>query len=253
MRNNHTVMVAAAILAAAGNLAAQDPKPKLTKFTGDLGFVSAAGNTSVTTFNVGDKFEARTADKKFIFSQTFGMVRSEADGVKNAENFRAQLRGDYGLGGRMYLFALTGWDRNVLGGVSRRFEETAGLAYKAIATATDELGLELGLSFFQQNNVGLPSDNYTAGRAAGSYKHTFSKVSVFTQLLELIPNFDNSTDFRLNSESALVAPISENVGLKLGYVIRFDNLPGLKPAPNPNGERFKKTDRFLTAGITISY
>ena len=59
--------------------------------------------------------------------------------------------------------------------------------------------------------------------------------------------------FRLNTESALVAPISARIGLKLGYVIRYDNLPGLRPDPNPNGERFKKTDRFLTAGITLSY
>jgi hypothetical protein len=36
-------------------------------------------------------------------------------------------------------------------------------------------------------------------------------------------------------------------------VIRYDNLPGVKPAPNPTGELFKKTDRFFTAGITLSY
>lgn len=50
-----------------------------------------------------------------------------------------------------------------------------------------------------------------------------------------------------------MAPISTRIGLKLGYVIRYDNLPGLRPDPNPNGARFKKADRFLTAGITISY
>lgn len=251
-------LLAALLTATITVSAAGQDKPDLTSFTADLGFVSAAGNTSVTTLNFGDKFQTQTADKRVIFAQTFSAVRSEADGVRNAENYRTQLRLDYGVGGRIYLFGLTGWDRNVPAGVSRRFEETIGLAVKAVATPVNELRLELGLSGFQQRNTATSAganrqDNYTAGRAAAAFKHAFTKASFFIQNLELIPNFDNGTDFRLNSESAFVAPISTRIGLKLGYVIRYDNLPGLKPDPNPTGARFKKADRFLTAGITISY
>lgn len=257
MRMSPWLVVCVVAGVTAAPVAAQ-AKPDLTSFTADLGFVSAAGNTSVTTFNFGDKFQSQTADKRLIFAQMFTGVRSEADGVKNAENYRGQLRLDYGVGGRVYLFGLTGWDRNVPAGVSRRFEETIGLAVKVVTTARDELGLELGLSGFQQRNTRTSAganrqDNYTAGRAAGFYKHAFTKASFFLQNLELIPNFDNSTDFRLNSESAFVAPISTRIGLKLGYVIRYDNFPGLKPDPNPTGVRFKKADRYLTAGISISY
>lgn len=244
-------------LVAPGVLAAQDAPPKTRSFTADFGFVNASGNTSVTTLNVGNKFVANTVDKRVIFTQLFNAVRSRADGATNAENFRGQLRLDYGIGGRLYLFGLTGWDRNVPGGVRRRFEETIGLAYKAITLPNDELGLEVGLSLFQQRNVvpvtaGNFDDNFKAGRAAGLYKHVFNKASFFTQALELIPNFDDGDDFRVNSESAFIAPISTNIGLKLGYVIRYDNLPGLK-AGSTTGQRLEKTDRFLTAGITASY
>lgn len=257
MRITKRWMAGLAAVSTATQLSAQ-PKPDLTSVTADLGFVSAAGNTSVTTLNFGDRFQTQRADKRIILAQTFNAVRSEVDGVKNVENFRGQLRLDYGLGGRMYLFGLTGWDRNVPAGVSRRFEETIGVAVKVVTKPRDELGLEIGLSSFQQRNTLTSAeanrqDNYAAGRAAGVYKHGFTKASFFLQSLELIPNFDNSTDFRLNSETAVVAPISTRIGLKLGYVIRYDNLPGLRPDPNPNGARFKKADRFLTAGITISY
>jgi putative salt-induced outer membrane protein len=71
-------------------------------------------------------------------------------------------------------------------------------------------------------------------------------------VLELIPNFETSEDFRLNSETAFVAPISANIGLKLGYVVQFDNLPGLDP-DGPPGTHLQTTDRFLTAGITVSF
>ena len=237
---------------------AQDKKEKLHALNVDLGFVNASGNTSGTTLNLGDKFVASTQDKRVIFTQVFNVVRSQTDGVKNTENYRAQLRFDYGLGGNVYLYGLTGWDRNLFAGVSRRLEETIGLSYKALSLPNDALTVEAGLSRFQQRNVvaaagGSLDDNFTAGRLADLYRRTLSGASFLTQSLELIPNFDDGKDFRLNSESALVAPISTRVGLKLGYSIRYDNLPGLRPPPNTSEARFKKTDRFLTAGISIAY
>ncbi len=244
------------ILAVPTGLSAQDRAVKTTSLYADLGFVNASGNTSVTTLNIGEKFIRNSADKRVVFTQQFGAVRSRSDGVINVQNYRALLRLDYGLGGRFYLFGLTGWDKNVPGGVRRRFEETIGILFKAITLPNDELGVEVGLSMFQQRNTvataGIFEDNFTAGRGAAFYKRTFTKTTFFTQQVELIPNFDDSEDFRLNTESAFTALVSTNVGVKLSYLIRYDHFPGLKPG-STTGERLAKTDRFLTAGITASY
>jgi putative salt-induced outer membrane protein YdiY len=48
----------------------------------------------------------------------------------------------------------------------------------------------------------------------------------------------------MNAEASLVAPLSRHLALKLGYVLRFDNLP------EPGVE---KTDRFLTSGLQITF
>ena len=239
-------------------VAAAQAAPKTRSFSVDLGFVNASGNTSVTAFNLGEKFLAHRSDTSLIFTQTFSAVRASTSGEKTAENYKAQLRLDRKLSGRVYLFGLVGWDRNVFGGVDRRFEETIGVAYQAVRRPKDELALEVGLSMFQQRNTLAAAgqsrdDNFSAARIAGLYKHTFKEAAFVSQLLELIPNLETGDDFRLNSETAFIAPLSTNVGLKVGYVIRYDNLPGLAPAPNPNNALLKKTDRFLTVGITISY
>ncbi len=159
------------VMAVVGPAAAQDKNAKSQALNVDLGFVNASGNTSVTTVNLGDKFVVNSQDKRVIFTQTFSAVRSQTDGTKNAENYRAQLRLDYGLGGKLYLFGLTGWDRNVFAGVARRFEETIGLSYKALALPNDDLAFEFGLSLFQQRNtiatLGNFDDNFTGGRLAG--------------------------------------------------------------------------------------
>jgi putative salt-induced outer membrane protein len=223
----------------------------------DFGFVNAAGNTSLTTLNLGEKFVANTPHQQVIFTELLGIVYGSTDGTKSAENYRAQLRLDYKLVDRVFLFGLTGWDRNTFGGVDRRFEETIGLAYKPIANDRDQLDFEGGVSLFQQRNTvavnGTFDDNFKAGRVAGLYKHMFTKTASFTQSAEFIPDFDEGDHWRLNTESALVAPISVHIGVKLSYVVRYDNAPGLKPAPNPLLDHFGKSDRFLTAGITISY
>jgi putative salt-induced outer membrane protein len=199
----------------------------------------------------------QTADRKLIFTQALGIVYGRTEGEKSAENYRGQLRFDYGLDGAMYLFALAGWDRNVFGGITRRFEETAGVAWKPVRLPQNELTVEVGLSLFQQRNTvdanGGLEDNFIAGRAAALYRQSLTSTAFLTQSVEFIPNFDRSTDWRLNTESAVVAPISTAIGVKLSYVIRYDNLPGLKPDPNPNQERLEKTDRFFSAGLTIAY
>jgi putative salt-induced outer membrane protein YdiY len=259
VRRLNPVIAATAVTALlAGGATAQESKDKTRSFTADLGFLSSSGNASVTSVNLGDKLTINTADKKVVFTQLFNAVRSEADGEKSAENYRAQLRLDYGLGKRLFVFGLTGWDRNVPAGVDSRFEETFGLALKVVSLPTNELTVEAGLSMFQQKNTSAPvgasrSDNFTAARVAAAFKQSFTQTSFISQLLELIPNLEDGDDFRFSSESAAVALVAQNIGLKIGYVIRFDNLPGLRPPPNLSGERFKKTDRYLTAGITVAF
>lgn len=259
MRRNYFLVTGLVLLSVASRSArAQAPAVKTTSVTADLGFVSAAGNSKVTTFNVGDKFIAQTRDKRLVFTQTFGAVYGRTDGAKSAENYRAHLRLEHHLTDGLFLFGLTGWERNAFAGFSRRFEETIGLTLKVVDQPNDQLGFEGGLSLFQQRNTvaddfGSFDNNYKAGRLAGAYRHLFTKTTFLTQSVEFIPNFDVSAGWRLNTESALVAPISTAIGLKLSYVIRYDHLPGFRPEPNPTRERFERTDRFLTAGITISY
>jgi putative salt-induced outer membrane protein len=53
-----------------------------------------------------------------------------------------------------------------------------------------------------------------------------------------------SEDYRINSESALVAPLSQKVAIKLGYIVRFDNLPEAG---------FLSTDRIFTSGLQVSF
>ncbi|NOT08258.1 MAG: DUF481 domain-containing protein [Gemmatimonadales bacterium] len=239
----------AALLAisSAPRLHAQD-QVKTLQFVGDLGFVNASGNSEVTSFNLGDKLVAQTGDKRHLFTQLFGFIYGRTDGETTANSWRASGRYEYGVSKRFYLYAQAGAERNRFAGIARRFEEGPGVVVKAVAAPKDEFDLEGGVSLVQQRATDGTEDNFAAGRVAALYKHKFTDKTYLAQTIEFLPNLEVSKDYRINSETSLVAPISGNVAVKAAYVIRFDNTPLVTDT-----KTFKKSDRILTTGIQITY
>ncbi len=231
-----------ALALTAASLAAQEAPPVVTKITADFGYVQAAGNSQVTTTSIGQKLTQSRG--RLGLEQTFNFVYGEQQGTVNTNFLKAGLRGDYKLGGHFSAFASLAYDRNSFAGIERRFEENLGIAWRAIGAPKDTLRIEAGGSVTQQKSTtGVVSD-FPAARAAFAYRHSFTEQSYFLQTVEAIPNFKETEDFRVNSESAVVAPISARIGLKIAYVVRFDHLP--EPG-------FEKTDRIFTTGVQITF
>jgi len=220
--------------------AAQDA-PRLQATT-DLGFVNAAGNTDVTTFNLGE--ELLLSSGPWGIKQTFGVVYGRSDGTVSTSLWRAGIRGDRSVGGRLGIYLLGAFDRNTFAGITRRFEEGAGLVLRALETPTDRLEFEGGGGLTQQRSTTGESTSFASARAASTYRRSFSEASHVQLSSEVLPNLEDSEDLRVNSTAELVAPISARIGMRLAYTIRFDNLP--EPG-------FEKTDRLFTAGLQISF
>lgn len=231
-----------ALLLAASAVTAQEAPPVVTKLTADFGYVQAAGNSQVTTTSVGQKLTQTRG--RLGLEQTFNFVYGEQQGTVNTNFLKAGLRGDYKLVGKFSAFVSVAYDRNSFAGIERRFEENLGLALRAISAPADTLRMELGASVTQQTSTDGTMSDFPAARAAFAYRHLFSEASYFLQTLEALPNFKTTDDFRVNTESSVVAPISARIGVKVSYVVRFDHLP--EPG-------FQKTDRIFTTGVQITF
>jgi putative salt-induced outer membrane protein len=222
--------------------AAAVPTKPVTSFTGDLGFVSASGNTNITTLTVGDKIVHTQG--RWMFTQTGIYVNGETDNKETANQLRLTLRADYDFLPRLGVFVGTDYERNTFAGFNSRVDEIAGISWDAVVAPKDSMRLDLGGVYTEEADVDSVTQNYPSARAAVSYKHQFSKLAYFHQFVEYLPNLQVSGSYRFNTESALVAPISTHVGIKLSYAIRFDS----RPQPT-----FETTDRLLTMGVQISY
>lgn len=244
MGRNLAAVISLALVMAARPAAAQDAPPEQLTTSVNLGLVNVAGNTRFTTLSGDERLEYITLDSLWRFGQSFAGVYGRNEDSTTASSYKLNGRVDRTLGSRLSAFAGAGWERNRFAGISRRFEEIVGLAYQVLALERDELRLEAGAAFNQQKSIAGISDHFVAARGAGSYKHLFNATAYFLQLVEFLPNLDNGDDLRINTESALVAPLSKAIALKLSYAIKFDNLP--EPG-------FEKTDRIFTSGIQVTF
>lgn len=228
-------------VAVASPAAAQTADTSHVSLVGDLGFVNAAGNTRLTTLNLGDKL-AYTR-QHLTLAQRALMVYGRTNDSTSASQWLAGLRGDYAFNERIGIYATTSFERNRFAGFSRRFEEGTGIAVAAIRRATDSLSFEAGATATQQRSVTETSDNFISARAAANYRHHLNATAFIGEVVEVLPDLQVSSNVRVNSETALVAPLSSRIAIKLSYVIHFDNLP--EPG-------FKKTDRLFTSGVQVT-
>jgi putative salt-induced outer membrane protein len=238
---NRPLLVLATVLTAAP-LAAQDaPPPRPWELTGDVGFVNTAGNSDVTTLNIGEKVTHTRGN--ITVKQNFALLYGRTDGTTTTSQWRTGIRGDVALSGRLAVFGLAGFDRNRFAGIDRRFEEGVGLAFKVLATERSKLDLETGLSMIQQRSTLDVTNNFSAARAASIFQYNFKPTAYLLQSVEVLPNLEETDDLRVNTETALVAPLSRRLAIKISYVIRYDKLP--EPG-------FEKTDRLLTSGLQVT-
>jgi len=243
VRATSSCLLAALVCAAVPRMApAQAAAEPRLRTTFDLSVVNASGNTRLRTVNAAEQAVFRAAP--WTFTQTFSIVNGSTNGVESANQIRAGVRSDYGFSAHLRAFAIALYERNRFAGISRRFEESVGAAYGALAGPKHILDLEVGAGNNQQRGAGGPIETFWLGRVAGRYRFTFRANSYVEQKVEVLQNLETTADTRVNTELSLVAPLTSKIALRFGYAVRFDNLP--EPT-------FKKTDQVVSSGVQIVF
>jgi putative salt-induced outer membrane protein YdiY len=230
-------------LAGADTVKAAPQKPSPVRFTGDIGYVATSGNSSVQTLNVGDKVAAKFG--RTTLSQQFAVINGRSKGQTVVSIWRAALRVDAAIAKKKALYTSLTYERNTFAGLASRTSAVTGLSAEVVGTSKDKLVLEGGVSLTAQRATATKGSSldFLGGRAATVYQHHLNPRAVLAQSIEFLPNFRQSEDLRINSETSALAPLTRQVGIKLSYAIRFDGLP-------PPG--YLSTDHLFTSGIQIS-
>jgi putative salt-induced outer membrane protein len=151
--------------------------------------------------------------------------RAESDGVKTAERLFGSLRGKRQLADRFDLFAGLSHEHNELAGFDARSVLEAGAAYRALTGPAHELTFDAGLTWTQEDFVDGTDDDAFGALAGLAYTWNISAGAKLTERFLIFPNFDQSDDWRLSSETALEAALATSWALRVSYLYQRDNLP----------------------------
>ncbi|MBL0937822.1 MAG: DUF481 domain-containing protein [Gemmatimonadaceae bacterium] len=254
MHRTAKVLVLAQVLLAASAhaqaAAPAEPPKKNLEVSGNAGFAQTNGNANALTTNFGNKLKYTL--KGWVLGEDLAFFYGEADNKVNANFWNGGVRAERTLTSRIGLFVATRFDRNVLQGIASRFEEGFGIDAKLVVAPRDRLSMQLGGSAFQVNltpgSTATMKRNFPAARVGLDYKHNFSELAFFQQTAEYLPTLTESGVYLVNTESSVVAPLSKRLGLKFGYLVRYNSTPPIREEV-----QLKKTDTFFSSGLTFSF
>ena len=222
--------------------ASADEPEKPTQFTADAAYVQTGGNTDVMTLSGSEKLEHKRGP--WLFTQDAAAVWGETEGVENAGRYRFGLRADYALNSRLSIYGLGLWQRNTFAGISRQFNEGAGVSFKAIVPKPHQLDLEAGLGLVQRRTTAALEEDFATARLAVLYRYYWSDKAYLEAFGGETINLEDSEDRDTEGRFALVAPLTSGVAMRIGYDLYHRN----RPQPG-----FEKLDTTFSAGLQVSY
>jgi len=229
--------------------AAEETKPKEEKrFSNEANFalVNTTGNTEALTVAGKNEMKYKFTDK-WSGSWVVGALYGKSDGDKNAERYFTDLRADYSINERWYAYGLGTWFRDKFAGFDQRLSIGPGVGYKFLIGPKHFLLAETGLNYAYEDYTDSDENNadFLEGRLFGKYEWAFTEKTKFSQALEYLQSFKDSSMRKLNSETALVTAITDIMALKISYSILYNN--------DPRPSDLDDTDTILATSLVITY
>jgi len=229
--------------------AAEETKPKEEKrFSNEANFalVNTTGNSEALTVAGKNEMKYKFTDK-WSGSWVVGALYGKSDGDKNAERYFTDLRADYSINERWYAYGLGTWFRDKFAGFDQRLSIGPGVGYKFLIGPKHFLLAETGLNYAYEDYTDSDENNadFLEGRLFGKYEWAFTEKTKFSQALEYLQSFKDSSMRKLNSETALVTAITDILALKISYSIYYNN--------DPRPSDLDDTDTILATSLVITY
>jgi putative salt-induced outer membrane protein len=189
-----------------------------------LAWVATSGNTDTSSLGLDFALDRRPEPWGFEFVARGN--RAEDKGEKTAENYLVAGRAVRTLSARWEAFGGLAWAKDPFAGFDSQTVASAGATYLALESKRHLLSLDAGLAYTWEDRVPPEEDvNFAGGLLGLSWEWMLSENSKLVERLVFLPNFDDSSDWRLNSITALEAAVNSWLALRLGFDIRYRNQP----------------------------
>lgn len=200
----------------------EKPEPAWKSNIG-LSYVATSGNSDTNTLGFDLKVERRPEPWGFEFLANFN--RAEDNGDLTAERYYAGGRAMRSLSERWEVFAGLSGEKDEFAGFDLRALVEGGVTYHALLGPKHLLSFDGGLTWTDEDRIVPPDVSYFGGVAGLHYEWKISDTASLYERLLFYPNFDDSSDWRLSSDTGLQVSMTSLLAVKLGYELRYRNQP----------------------------
>jgi putative salt-induced outer membrane protein len=198
-------------------------EPLWTSHVG-LSYLATTGNTETET--LGLDFEITRRPTPWGLEITALFNRAEEDSVKTSERYYGSLRGTRALAKRWDAFAGLSAEQDEFAGIDLRAIVEAGAVYKALLGPRHVLELDFALNWTDEKRLPPEIDDSWFGGLAGlDYDFAISESASVSQALRYFANFDDTSDWRADSLTAVTANLNKRLALRFSYEMRYRNEP----------------------------
>lgn len=233
------LMISSEMRAEESKSQSQKPYSSSTSFS----LLITSGNTRELTF--GFDTEQSLVAKKNQLQLKGSVIYSKSDGIKNAEFYYSHLKYKRELNSKVFLLALSRFEKNVLAGYSYRYSFSAGAGYiwakktKIMATS------EASLGWSHESNIGQDSaiSSFMSLLVASSIKVVLTPTAHISCQEIFSLNLKDPKDFRVTSFISVTADLNKSLALKFSYQLFYNHksIPG-----------FKNIDHYLLSSLVLN-
>lgn len=216
-----------AVSVAFDNIAALNPPPKKpVTWMGNitLGGNLQDGNTDSMNFSAGALAVRRSENDRFLINVLYN--KTENNGESTAENTYGQLKYDYFLNPKWYLYLNIDMLSDEFKDINFRTSVGPGFGYQIWEEEGRALGLEAGLSYTNEDMDQGEDTDWLAARLAVNFLYKLFDRIVFTDQFVIYPNLDDTGEYTLRNEAALVTDIGASWAFKLSNIWERNSNPG---------------------------
>ncbi|MBF0193055.1 MAG: DUF481 domain-containing protein [Magnetococcales bacterium] len=210
----------------------------------EFSYVTTSGNSDTQNLALKNSLEYQLT-KKVKLKWDVSALRGESDGTLSSESYATSLRTDYDYSKSLFVFLVTGWEKDEFAGVKSKLFIGPGAGYNILSGPKHTMATEAGINYVQEEFTNDTDNSYANGRLFGEYGYQFNEKSKFTQTLEYLHDFDEVDNFNVNSETSVTTAFTDIFSLKVGYTVKYDN--------EPLSSAYKKTDSVLAATLLANF
>jgi putative salt-induced outer membrane protein len=217
--------------------AAEEESP--WKVRSEIAYVRTDGNSDTQTLaGLLEVSLDLTPNRYFL---TAGVLHSEDQGDTTASRKRFTARYERAITDRFFAFLDASYLKDTFAGFDSKIAVGPGLGYDIVKTEAHLLTGGIAVLQTWDNTTEDETDSYATGKAILDYTWQILENLKFSQYVDYLVSFEDSSTYFVNSLSKLEVAVNSIFSLATGYAVNYQN--------DPPGNKDETDTRFFTSLI----